>query len=172
MGTFLQILTTPVINEKLVLKENSFLVEKLKKNFRFNKHSVKGDIDTNFIIDNIVKYLEVGLKHMQIDLEVRNVLYQSLNLICFFVESYEEDDLRTIVHIQNYIFDSSLGRILIDNVGNPAAYSDPLLICEQLRLISALTLNYNSNIQQRICQQFCQDSNIEVLVHYIYQVIE
>ena len=58
-----------------MLKENSFLVEKLKKNFRFNKHSVKADIDTNFIIDNIVKYLEVGLKHMQNDLEVRNVLY-------------------------------------------------------------------------------------------------
>lgn len=64
MSTFLQILTTPVIKENLVLDENSFLVSELKKNFRFNKYTPKGSIDTNFIIDNIVKYLEVGLKHM------------------------------------------------------------------------------------------------------------
>jgi len=65
----------------------------LKSNFNFDTTARKGLIDTNFIIDNIVKYLRVGLKHMQGDLQIRGILFECFNLLCLFVESYEDDPM-------------------------------------------------------------------------------
>jgi len=68
MSAFLQILTSPCISDQLGKNESLFLVDELKSNFSFDKSTPKGSIDTNCIIDNIVKYLKVGLKHMQGDI--------------------------------------------------------------------------------------------------------
>ena len=88
MSVFLEILTLPQIKKDLVENENIFLIHELKKNFRFDPQQPKGPIDTNFIIDNIVKYIEIGLKHMQAYSEVTSILYQCINLLSVFVESY------------------------------------------------------------------------------------
>ena len=87
---------------------------------------------------------------MQQDPEVLQVMYQTINFLCSYLQSYDyvknPKEAETLKLVQNHIFDSSLGRILIDNFTQPISYQDETSLLEEIRLLYFLIRGGNRYI--------------------------
>ncbi|KRX07408.1 MIR motif [Pseudocohnilembus persalinus] len=175
------ILTNPQINQELVVDESIEMVSLLRQHMNLeeevenniqneNERKNKPQMNSRIIIDNLLKFIEIGISFMQNHEEVRKTVKEAIQLLCDLTESYEDE--KELQKIQNYIFDSSLGRILMNAFGRRENYFDELLIGQILRLVIALTRNGNSDIQNKLIQMFKQNSKIEYLVNFIDQCIK
>ncbi|KRX06931.1 MIR motif [Pseudocohnilembus persalinus] len=163
----LQNLTNSRIRDEIVIHESDFFLEMLNQhldNLQLNQ------FETHEILDKIIQFLEVGIKHLQSDSNVRQVMYNCFQLLASFIESFKQSS-KKLKDIQNYLFDSCFGRIIMGAFGNPQSYFDEQLIGQILRIVIALLLNNNQSIQKTFEQLFTQDSKIENLVGFIDNVI-